>query len=140
MSGLGEAVKAGAFVEFGDQRVGGGKQDRVAAGSQVGGPGLVGHVRGGGIGADMHPVVVDVEPDRGGVTGADGKAGGGFGGPGFGVGEAYDGAQGDGVVGVGEIAQNAAGADRRQLLIVADEAHAGAARHRVSDEGVEVRR
>ena len=54
------------------------------------------------------------------------------------MGEAHDGAQCDGVVAFGEVAQDAAGGDRRQLLVVADEAHAGAASQRVGDEGVEV--
>ena len=56
------------------------------------------------------------------------------------VGEPYDGAQGDGVVGVGEVAQDAAGRDGGELLVVADEAHAGPARERVPDDGVEVER
>lgn len=86
----------------------------------------------------MDAVVVDVEADSGGVSGAEGKAGGGFGGPGFGVGEPHDGAQGDGVVGLGEVAQDAAGGDGGQLLVIAGEAHAGPARQRVTDEGVQV--
>ena len=135
---MGEPVEAGAFVELGDQVVGGGQQDGVAAGGAVGGPRCVGHVGGGGIGADMDTVVVDVEADSGGVTGADGQAGGGFGFPGFGVGEAHDGAQGDGVVALGQVAQDAAGGDGGQLLVIADQAHAGPARQRVGDEGVEV--
>ena len=86
----------------------------------------------------MDAVVVDVEADAGGVAGADGQAGGGFGGPGFGVGEPHNGAQGDGLMAIGEITQNAAGRDGGELLIVADEAHAGPARQRVGDDGVEV--
>ena len=41
---------------------------------------------------------------------------------------------------IGEITQNAAGRDGGELLIVADEAHAGPARQRVGDHGVEVQR
>ena len=111
-------------------------ESRPAAG--VGRPGLVGHVGGGALGADMDPLVVDVEADRGRVTGAQREAGGGFGLPGFGVGEAHHGAQGDGVAGLGEIAQHTAGREGGQLLVIADEAHAGTARHGVGDEGVEV--
>ncbi|ETA89980.1 hypothetical protein O984_24665 [Mycobacterium avium 05-4293] len=109
--GGGEPVEAGAFVELGDQIVGGGQQDGVTTGGAVGGPRGVGHVGGGGVGADMDAVMVDVEADSGGVSGADGQAGGGFGLAGFGVGETHDGAQRDGVVGLGEVAQHTAGRD-----------------------------
>jgi hypothetical protein len=39
----------------------------------------------------MDAVVVDVEADAGGIAGAEGQAGGPFGAPGVGVGEAHDG-------------------------------------------------
>jgi hypothetical protein len=39
---------------------------------------------------------------------------------------------------LGEVAQDAAGRDGGQLLVVADEAHAGPARQRVPDHGVQV--
>lgn len=135
---MGEPVEAGPFVELGDQIIGGGEQDGVTPGGAVGGPRGVGQVGGGGIGADVDAVVVDVEADSGGISGAHRQAGGGFGLAGFGVGEAHDGAQGDGVVALGQVAQDTAGRDRGQLLVVADEAHAGPAGKGVGDEGVEV--
>lgn len=88
----------------------------------------------------MDAVVIDVEADAGGVAGADGQAGGGFGLPGLGVSEAHDGAQSDGLVAIGEVTQDAAGGDGSQLLVITDEAHTGPACQGVGDHDVEIQR
>ena len=118
----GEPVGAGADVQLGGQLAGGGEHDRVQAGGPVGGPGGVGLVGDGGQVADVDPVVVDVEPEAGGVAGADGQAGGGFGL----VAEPDQLGEGDGAGGGLDVAQDAAGGDGGQLPVVADEADAGA--------------
>ena len=78
---------------------------------------------GGGVGVDdVDASVVEVEPERPGITGAEGEAGVGFGG----VGETHHLVEVEGAVFGGDVAQDAAGADRSELLVVADEADAGA--------------
>ena len=76
---VGEAVGAGAVVEFGDKVAGGGEHDRVEPVAAVVLPGGE-HVLGdGGEVADVDPVVVEVEPERLGLAVAEGEGGGGFG-------------------------------------------------------------
>ena len=89
-----------------------GVEDLVGAGAEV---------------ADVDAVVVEVEAERFGVAGAQREAGGAFGG----VGEADEFVELDGAVGGLDVAEDAAGADRGELLVVADEAHRSAA---VEDE------
>ena len=131
---VGETVQAGAFVEFGDLFVGGRQQDGVPPGCDVGGPGGIGHVGGVLVGADVHALVVDVERDAGGIAVAHRQTGRAF----AGIGEPHDGRKGQGVVACGDVADHPAGRDRRQLLVVADQAHAGSAREGVADDGVKV--
>jgi hypothetical protein len=68
--------------------------------------------------ADVDPAVVEVEPERLGVAVAQGEGGGAFGG----VDEPHQLGQVQGAVGGGDVAQDTAGADRGELLVVADEA------------------
>ncbi|SLC74304.1 Uncharacterised protein [Mycobacteroides abscessus subsp. abscessus] len=83
---IGDAVAAGPGVELIDGRVGGGQQQAVASSFDVGAPRVVRHVGGGGIGADMDALRIDVEAQSGGVSGPQGQGGGGLG---FGV-EPYE--------------------------------------------------
>ena len=125
-NGGGQPVQSGALVEFGDEVVGGCQQDGVAACGHIVCPGVVGHVGGDVVGADMHPVVVEVERQTGRVAVAQCEAGRTFGFADVGVGEAHHGVQGERVVARGDVAQHSAGGDGGQLLVVADQAHAGA--------------
>ena len=131
---VGETVQAGPFVELGDLFVGGCKQDGVAPGCDVGGPGGIGHVGGVLVGADMHTPVVDVVGDAGGVALAHRQTGRAF----AGIGEPHHRREGQGFVACGDVADHPAGRDGGQLLVVADQAHAGSARQRVTDDGVKV--
>ena len=65
---VGESLVAGAAVEVGDDRTGGGDHQRVEPGCPVGVPGVEGVVGDGGEVADMDPSVVEVEAERGGLT------------------------------------------------------------------------
>lgn len=120
-------VGLGAGVEFGDQRSGGGDHEGVGAGVAGGEPGVEDLVGAGAEVADVDAVVVEVEAERFGVAGAEREAGGAFGR----VGEADELVELDGAVGGLDVAEDAAGADRGELLVVADEAHGAAA---VEDE------
>ena len=113
----------GALVELGDEVAGGGEHERVEAVVAVVRPGGE-HVLGeGGEVADVDPAVVEVEPERLGAPVAQGEGGGSFGG----VGEPHQLGQVQRAVGGGDVAQDAAGADRGELLVVADEADLPAA-------------
>ncbi len=68
-----------------------------------------------------------------GVAVADQEGGGGF----VGVGEAVQLGEPDRPVGVLEVGEDAAGADRGELLVVADQAHPPAVSQGVADGGVE---
>ena len=72
---------------------------------------------GGGQVADVDPAVVEVEVERGWVAVAEGEGGGGFGG----VGEAVQLGELEGAVGVFDVAEDAAGADGGELLVVTDQ-------------------
>ncbi len=131
--GAGEAVGAGAGVEFGDEVAGGGEHDRVQPGGAVGLPGVEDLVGDGGQVADVDALPVEVEAERFGLSVAQGQAGAAFGG----VGEADEFVQPGGAVAGGDVAQDAAGADRGELLVVADEPDAAAAGEDVADGGVQ---
>ena len=77
--------------------------------------------------------MVEVEAERAGVAGAQGEGGVGFGG----VGEPHDLVEPEGAVVGGDVAQDAAGADRAELLVVADEPDAGALVEAPGDDVVE---
>ena len=77
----------------------------------------------------MDPAGVEVEPDRLGQPVAQGEGGGALGG----VGEAHQLAQVQGAVGGGDVAQDPAGADGGELLVVTDQADRAAAGGHVLD-------
>ena len=108
----------GLSVEFGDELAGGGEHDRVESGGPVGHPGCEGIVGGGGEVADMNPVVIKVEVERLWLAFAEGEGGGGFGR----VGEPMQLGEAEGAMGVLDVAEDAAGADRGELLIITDQA------------------
>jgi len=130
----GEPVGAGADVQAGGQLPGRGQHDRVEAGGPVGRPGGVGVVGDRGQVPDVDPVLVDVEPDAGGVAGADGQAGGGLGL----VTEPDQLGEGDRADGGLHVAQHTTGGDGGQLPVVADEADAGAPAEGEPGDGGEV--
>ena len=118
-----ESVGAGLLVELADQLAGGGEHDRVQPRGTVGLPGrehVLGH---GGQVADVHPVAVEVEAQGLGLALAQRQRGGAFGR----VGEPDELGQLQRAVGGADVAQHAAGADRGELLVVADQADAAAA-------------
>ena len=124
-AGVVEAVGAGAPVQLGDEVTGGGEHDRVEATVTVGLPcaeQLLG--RGGGVAdVDALPIEVEAERFRSAVTQDEGGSGlcliikpVQFGQPVRAV---------DGL----EVAEHAAGADRRKLLIITDQPDAAASPH-----------
>jgi len=112
-----KAMAAGSTVEFGDQVAGGGEHDRVEPSCPVGKPCVERILGGGGEVADMDPAVIKVEVERPRVAVAEGERGCRLGG----VGEAMQFGQPEGAVGVADVAQHAAGADRAELLIITDQ-------------------
>ena len=131
----GQPVVTGAGVERVDDVVGGGEQDAVGTGREVGAPRLIGHVCGGLVGADVHAVLIDVEADARRIGVVQREPGGGFGRRL----EPHDLAEGQGVGGLGDVAQDTARRDGRQLAVVTDQTHAGALAQRVGDHRVQAR-
>ncbi|SHW57598.1 Uncharacterised protein [Mycobacteroides abscessus subsp. abscessus] len=131
-----ESVAAGARVEFVDHGVGGRQQQTVASGFEVAAPGVVGHVSRCSVGADMDPVVVDVEAQSGRVTGAQREGGGGLR---FGV-EPHQFGQGQRVGFGGDIAKHSASRDRSELTVVPDESNAGTLGESVADHRIQIKR
>ena len=129
----GQAVGLRLQVERGDEVSGGGEHERVEARSSVGGPG--GEYVGGDGGevADVDPVVVEVEPEGLGAAFPKRQGGGAF----DGVGEPHQLVQVQRAVGGGDVAQDTAGADRGELLGVADEPDLPAAGGDEGDGGVQ---
>ena len=113
----GEAVGLGALVELGDQVAGGGEHERVEPRPRSSAQAVKTSCGDGGEVADVDPVVVEVEPERLGVPVAQGQGGGGF----DGVGEPHQLGQVQRAVGGGDVPQDAAGADRGELLVVPDQ-------------------
>ena len=64
------AVGAGAGVQLRDDLAGRGEQDRVDAGSTIGRPRLEREISRGRQVADVYPSVIEIEPERFGITGA----------------------------------------------------------------------
>ena len=128
-TGGGEAVGAGPLVQVGDQVPGRGEHHRVQAAAPVGQPGGEGVVGDGGQVADVDPVLVEVEPEGLRPAVAQGEGGGGLGR----VGEPHQLAQVDRAVGGGDVPQDAAGADRGQLLVIADQPDAAPSGEDVAD-------
>ena len=119
----GEAVGAGALVELADQVAGGGEHDRVQAVPRS----VCQAAKTSSVMVARSPTwtrsLVEVEPERLGPAVAQGQGGGAFGG----VGEPEQLGQPERAVGGGDVAQDAAGADRGELLVVADQPDAAAA-------------
>jgi hypothetical protein len=126
-------MSTGLSVEFGDKFSGGGDHDRVKSGGSVGHPGREGIVGGGGDVADVNAAVIKVEVQCLRFAFAQEECGCGFGR----VGEAVQLGQVEGAVGVGDVAEDAAGADRGELLIITDQAHTRATTDGELDSGVE---
>ena len=126
-------MTTGSAVEVGDEFAGGGEHDRVQPGGPVGNPrgediiGCLGEV------ADVHAAMIEVEPECARVTVAECEGGSGFGW----VGEAVQFAEVEGAVGVFDVAEDAAGADGGELLIITDQPDTRPAVDGVLDGGVE---
>ena len=82
---------------------------------------------------DIDAIAVGVEVDSRGVAVADQQGGVGF----VGVGEPVQFSEADGPVSALEVGEDAAGADRSELLVVADQAHPPTGSQRVADGGVQ---
>jgi hypothetical protein len=129
----GEPVVAGALVELADQLPGGGEHDRIEAAAPVGLPGREDFFGERGEVADMHSSLVEVEAERFGPAVAEGEGGGAFGG----VGEPVQLSKPDRSVGVGDVAEHPASADRGELLVVTDQPNTAAASDDEIDGGVQ---
>ena len=128
----GEPVGAGPLVELADQFAGGGEHDRIQAVAPVGLPCREDLLGQRGEVADMDASLVEVEAERFGPAVAEGEGGGAFGG----VGEPEQLGEPERAVGVGDVAEHAAGADRGELLVVADQPDTAAASDDEVDGGV----
>ncbi len=128
-----EAMITGLSVEFGDKLPGGGEHDRVESCSPVGNPSCEGILRRGREVADMNPAVIKVEVECLGAAVAEGERCCRFGG----VGEAMQLGQAKGAVDMCDVAEDTAGADRGELLIIADQSDTRTATDGELDGGVE---
>ena len=90
-------------------------------------------VEGGGGVSDVDASPVQVEPERFGLAVAEGEGGGSFGR----VGEAVQFAQPDRAVTGLDVTEDAAGADRRELLIITDQPNAAAAADHELHSGIQ---
>ena len=129
-----ETMCAGSAVEFGDEVAGGGDHDRVESSRSVGNPSREGILRGGGEVADMDAAVIEVEvecldgsPSR---RASDAAASAGS------V-KRCSSVESEGAVGVFDVAEDAAGADRGELLIITDQPDAPTTSDGELDGGVE---
>jgi hypothetical protein len=111
-----KAMLAGAPVEVSDKVADGGEHDRVEPGGPVGNPGGERVLGGSSKITDMHTPMIKIERQRLGVTFAEGEGGCGFGR----VGEAVELGEVKCAMAVCDVAEDAAGADRGELLIITD--------------------
>src|SRR5829696_1958728 len=114
-----ETMGAGPGVQFGDEVPGVGDHDRVEPSRSIGNPSVERILCRGGHVADMDPAVIKVELKPRRVALADGKRCCRFGG----VGEAMQLSQAEGAVALLDVAKDAAGADRGELLIISDQSY-----------------
>ena len=128
-----EAVIAGALVEPADQLPGRRQHDGVQTSGAVGPPAVEDGVEGGGGVADVDASPVQVEAERFGSAVAEGEGGGGFGR----VGKAVQFSQPDRAMAGLDVTEDAAGADRGELLIIADQPDTAAPPHNELDGGVQ---
>jgi hypothetical protein len=126
-------VVAGALVELADQFPGGGEHARIQAAAPVGLPCREDVLGQGGEVADMDALLVEVEAERFGPAVAEGEGCEAFGG----VGKPVQLGEPEGSVGVGDVAEHPAGADRGELLVVTDQPDAAAAFDDEVDGGIE---
>jgi hypothetical protein len=107
----------GSSVEFIDKLSSWGEHDRVESRGSVGSPSREGILRGDGAVADMNTPVVEVEVECLWSAFSEGEGCCRFGG----VGEAMQLGQAEGAMGVLDVAEDTAGNDRGELLIITDE-------------------
>src|SRR5215208_3406562 len=107
-------MRSGTLVQVGDQVAGGCDHDRVEPSGSVGNPGAERILSCGGQVADMDPAVIKVELERPGVAVAESERCCCFGR----VGEAMQLVEMQGTVLVLDVAEDSAGADRGELLII----------------------
>jgi hypothetical protein len=111
-----KTMPPGTAVELGDEVPGGGDHDRVESSRSIGNPSIERILRRGGEVADVDAAVIKVEVECLLFAFSEGERCCGFGG----VGEAVQLGQVEGAVGVLDVAEDAAGADRGELLIISD--------------------
>ena len=128
-----EAMIAGAAVELGDELAGRGEHDRVESGRSIGNPS--GERILGGLGeiTDMNTAMIEIEAECAGIAFAQGERGLCFGR----VGEAVQLGELQGAVNVLDVAEDAAGADRGELLIITNQPDTRPAVDGELDGGVE---
>jgi hypothetical protein len=126
-------IRSGTAVEFGDQVPSRGDHDRVEPSRSVGNPSRERILRSSGEVADMNAAMIEVEVECFRFAFAERECGCGFGG----VGEAVQLGQVEGAVSVFDVAEDAAGADRGELLIITDQSDTRTATDGELDGGVE---
>ena len=126
-------MRPGATVEFGDKLAGGGEHDRVKSRRSVGNPSGERILSGVGHVADMNAIVIKVEVERRRLAFAEGEGCCRFGR----VGEAVQLGEMQRAVGLFDVAEDAAGADRGELLIITDQPDTRPASDGELDGGVE---
>jgi hypothetical protein len=110
-------MRAGTSVQFGDQVPGWGDHDCIEPSRSVGRPSREGILRGGGPITYMNTAVVEVEVECLGFAFAEGEGCCRFGG----VGEPVQLGELQGAMRVCDVAKDAAGADRSELLIITNQ-------------------
>ena len=132
-TGAGKASCAGGLVQSCDEIAGGRQHQALAAIRPFGHPGAEDLAEAGVDVSAVHAVVVEVEPEGGSVTGTQVEGGGCL----DRVGEPDDLLEAYGAVRAGDVAQDSAGADRGELLVVSDEPDPGASVAAGGDDSVE---
>jgi hypothetical protein len=116
-SGVIETMRPGTAVELGNHVPGGGDHDCVEPRRPIRNPSLEPLLGGGGYVADMDTAVIKIEIECLRVAFAEGQRGCRF----TRVGEAVQLGEAEGAVGVGDVAEDAAGAHRGELLIITNQ-------------------
>jgi hypothetical protein len=128
-----EAMLAGSAVELGDQLASGGEHDRVESGRSILNPcgeGIFGDL---GEITDMNAAMIEIEVECLWLAFAEGECCCCFGG----VGEAVQLGELEGAVGVFDVAEDAAGSDRGELLIITNQPDTRPTTNSEPDGGVE---
>jgi hypothetical protein len=128
-----EAMLAGAPVEVGDQLAGGGEHDRVESDGSVGNPSGEGILGDLGEITDMNTAMIEIEAECAGISFPQGERGLCFGR----VGEAVQLGELQGAVNVLDVAEDATGSDRSELLIITNQPNTRAAAESELNCGVE---